>query len=77
MRGKLFGVVPYDFERPSVHKVRDRMWNPADDAVLVPQPFGVGWTFNFASLKRRYPAAFWALVGFIGWRALRRLRAPT
>jgi hypothetical protein len=27
MRGKVFGVLPYDFESLSLEKLRDRMWN--------------------------------------------------
>ena len=74
MKGKLGGVVPYDFERPSLQKLRETWWNPASDQILVPQAFGVGWTFNFSALKRRYPAAFWALIALMAWRARRLLK---
>jgi hypothetical protein len=75
VKGELFGTVPYDFERLSLRKIRDTVWNQANDRILVPHAFGVGWTFNLAALKRRYPAAFWALVALAGWRALRIVRS--
>lgn len=75
MKGELFGRVPYDLERPTLHKLRETLWNPQSDRILVPQVFGVGWTLNLAALKRRYPAAFWALLAFVGWRALRTVRS--
>jgi hypothetical protein len=75
VKGELFGTIPYDFERPSLRKLRETVWNPASDRITVPQAFGIGWTFNLAALRRRYPAAFWALVAFAGWRALRMVRS--
>jgi hypothetical protein len=75
VKGELFGTIPYDFERPSLRKFRETVWNLANDRILVPHAFGVGWTLNLAALKRRYPAAFWALVVLVGWRALRTVRS--
>jgi Family of unknown function (DUF5808) len=75
MKGRLLGIIPYDFERPSLRKVRDRMWNTQSNDILVPQVFGVGWTLNLAALKRRYPSAFWGLVAFVAWRVVRRWRS--
>ncbi len=75
MKGELFGVIPYDFERPTFAKVRERLWNPKSDDILVPQVFGVGWTINLAALKRRYPPAFYGLVGLVAWRVVRKLRS--
>jgi uncharacterized membrane protein len=74
VRGKLLGRVPYDFDRPTVQKLRDTWWNPASDRILVPQAFGVGWTLNLAALKRRYPVAFWALVILAVLRVRKLLR---
>lgn len=43
------GPVPYDFRKPTLDRLRDRMWSP--DAPLVqPQAFGVGWTLNVGRL---------------------------
>ena len=74
MKGKVGGVVPYDFERPTVQKLRDTWWNPSSDRILVPQAFSVGWTVNLAALKRRYPPAFWALMVLLAWRVRRLLK---
>lgn len=74
MKGKILGVVPYSFERPTLQRLRETMWNPDRDEIVVPQAFGVGWTLNLAALKRRYPPAFWGLVALFVWRVLRRFR---
>jgi hypothetical protein len=49
--GKVAGVVPYDFRRPTVARLRERCWNPHDRRFLTPQVFGIGWTFNLARLR--------------------------
>ena len=46
--GTVGGIVPYDFRAPTFERIKERMWNPSDDRVLVPTIFGVGWTVNFA-----------------------------
>jgi hypothetical protein len=51
--GRVAGVVPYDLRPPTVDRVLERVWNPDEPRVLVPQPFGVGWTVNLARLLRR------------------------
>ena len=48
--GQVAGFIPYDFRRPSVARVRERMWNPADSRLVVPSVLGVGWTVNAARL---------------------------
>jgi hypothetical protein len=50
--GRVLGF-PYDFRMPTVERLQARIWNPADQRVLVPQVFGVGWTVNLYQLKRR------------------------
>ena len=44
--GTVAGFVPYELRRPTLARVRDRVWNPASKHLLVPQVFGVGWTLN-------------------------------
>ncbi|MEX1158593.1 MAG: DUF5808 domain-containing protein [Thermomicrobiales bacterium] len=44
--------VPYDFRPPTVERLLERVWNPNDERVLVPQMFGIGWTINLFQLKR-------------------------
>ena len=45
-QGRIGGVIPYDFRRPTIERMRAAFWNKDTSQVLVPQPFGVGWTVN-------------------------------
>jgi hypothetical protein len=49
--GKI-GPVPYDFRPPTPSRIRQRLWNPDDNRILVPQLFGVGWTINLGRVVR-------------------------
>jgi hypothetical protein len=44
--GEVAGFVPYDFRKPTLERVRERMWAPGDPNLVKPQVFGVGWTVN-------------------------------
>jgi hypothetical protein len=46
--GEVLGLVPYDFRKPTLERVRQRWWNPDEPRLFVPQVFGVGWTINLA-----------------------------
>lgn len=48
--GRIAGRVPYDLRPPTLTRVRERLWNPADRRILVPTVFGVGWTVNAGRL---------------------------
>jgi hypothetical protein len=50
--GRVLGV-PYDYRLPTLARVRERLWNPQDERVLVPTVVGVGWTINLYQLRRR------------------------
>jgi hypothetical protein len=50
--GRVVGV-PYDFRMPSINRLLERVWNPNDERIIVPQVFGLGWTVNLYQLKRR------------------------
>jgi len=50
---RLLGVLPYDFRRPTWARVKQTVWNPHDDHILVPQAFGIGWSINVGGLGRR------------------------
>lgn len=50
--GRLAGVVPYDFRRPTRRRVKARWWNPDDPRILTPRAFGVGWDVNVGRLVR-------------------------
>ena len=43
--GLLAGLVPYDFRRPSIERLRDTFWDP-NGKIIVGRPFGIGWTIN-------------------------------
>lgn len=45
-QGGVRGAVPYDFRRPTLARLRERMWNPDDERLVMPQVFGVGWTVS-------------------------------
>jgi hypothetical protein len=54
--GRIARKIPYDLRRPTVARVRQRLWNPADRRVLVPTVFGVGWTVNLGRLLKPWVA---------------------
>ncbi len=59
---RLGGVVPYDFRPPTWTRLKQTLWNPASDQILVPQVFGVGWSINVGGLAGRLglvPRAPW------------------
>lgn len=49
--GRVGGLVPYDFRPPSLARLRQTMWNPNDDRILVDTAFGVGWSVNLAAVR--------------------------
>ena len=50
--GRFLGV-PYDFTTPTLGKVRDRLWNEKDSAIVTPPVFGAGWSVNLLEVARR------------------------
>jgi hypothetical protein len=53
-RGRLLGIVPYDFRVPTPRRVMDAYWNPKSDRLFADQPFGVGWAVNVPALLRAF-----------------------
>ena len=49
--GQFLGI-PYDWRRPTVARLRERVWNPDDPRVFTPKTFGWGWDINFGRLWR-------------------------
>jgi Family of unknown function (DUF5808) len=49
-QGRIAGRVPYDLRPPTLARVHERVWNPADRRIVVPTVFGVGWTVNLGRL---------------------------
>jgi hypothetical protein len=54
--GRIARKIPYDLRRPTLARVRQRLWNPADRRILVPTVFGVGWTVNLGRLLKPWVA---------------------
>jgi hypothetical protein len=54
--GRLAGVVPYDFRKPSIEKIKERAWNPGDPSLLTDRWFGVGWSINWAQVASKAKA---------------------
>ena len=50
---RLFGVLPYDFRRPTLARVKQTVWNPQNERIVVPQAFGIGWSINVGGLLQR------------------------
>ena len=44
--GRIWGRIPYDFRLPTPQRLRAAYWNKQTAELLVPQPFGIGWTIN-------------------------------
>ena len=42
--------VPYDFRRPTLARLREEWWNPAEPSLLTPHSFGLGWSINLYRL---------------------------
>lgn len=50
--GEVAGVVPYDFRPPTFQRLRESLWNPDDERLITPHPWGVGWTVNLGRALR-------------------------
>jgi hypothetical protein len=46
------GVIPYGLRPPTPSRVRAALWRPDEPGIIVPQPFGVGWSLNLGRLWR-------------------------
>ena len=66
-RGKVFGLVPYDFRSPSLERAQRTFRNDEDSHFLVPTFFGVGWTANLRSAPRHHLQAL-LLAASLLWR---------
>ena len=51
--GKVMGAVPYDFQAPTLEKIRQSYWNADTNRIFTPEVFGVGWAVNFYEVARR------------------------
>lgn len=51
-QGEVGGMVPYDFRPPTFARLKERLWNPEDERLIMPHPWGVGWTLNMGRAVR-------------------------
>ena len=51
-RGVLLGI-PYDLRTPTMGRVKERFWNPADPRMLTPKVFGWGYSVNIPAVLLR------------------------
>ncbi len=56
-RGRVLGMVPYDFTLPTWDRVRRAYWNPEDERLFTERVVGVGWAINL----HRARALLWGL----------------
>ena len=73
-QGRVMGLIPYDYRRPSLKRYRERMWNPGEEKLVTPKATGVGWTFNFYQLREKYPHLFYILLALVAIRAIIKAR---
>lgn len=55
--GTVARVVPYDLRKPTLERLRERMWAPEDEQLIKPHVFGVGWTVNLGRVVALAKAA--------------------
>src|SRR5205807_3360032 len=62
-RGKVGGIVPYDFRPPTWKRIREAYWNPESDRLFSDRVFGVGWAVNLYRAKTLMEDTFRRLMG--------------
>lgn len=53
--GRVADLVPYDFRKPTMDRVRETYWNP-EGPVISGKIWGVGWAPNFGAVKKLFAA---------------------
>jgi hypothetical protein len=66
-RGKILGLVPYDFRSLSLERAQRTFRNAEYSHFLVPTFYGVGWTANLRRAPR-HPWQAFLLAAFVLWR---------
>ena len=51
-----YAGVPFEFRRPTLQRIRERLWNPDDDRMFTPHIFGAGWSPNMYQILKRLGA---------------------
>jgi hypothetical protein len=62
-RGRVLGVVPYDFTPPTWDRIRRAYWNPEDDRLFTDRVLGVGWAINLHRARALLSGLFARLAG--------------
>lgn len=62
-RGRVLGVVPYDFSPPSWERIRRAYWNPQDTRLFTDRVLGVGWAVNLHRARVLLSGLFGRLIG--------------
>jgi Family of unknown function (DUF5808) len=62
-RGRVLGVVPYDFTLPTWDRIRRAYWNPEDDRLFTDRVLGVGWAINLHRARALLSGLFARLAG--------------
>ena len=61
--GKLAGI-PYDFRRPTLARLKERIWNPQDPRIFTPRTFGIGWAINLPGIRKKSVVGYYAAIIF-------------
>ena len=52
-RGMVAKYIPYDFQLPTIKRLKETYWNPYDAHLFTQAAFGVGWAINVYALLER------------------------
>jgi hypothetical protein len=50
--GRVAGLVPYDFRKPSLRRLLGALWAPDNPRLFTDTAFGVGWSVNLAQVPK-------------------------
>jgi uncharacterized protein DUF5808 len=62
-RGRVLGVIPYNFTLPTWERVRQAYWNPRDQRLFTDRVVGVGWAINLYRARVLLSRLFSRLAG--------------
>ena len=62
-RGRVLGVIPYNFTLPTWERVRQAYWNPSDPRLFTERVVGVGWAINLYQGRVLLSGLFSRLAG--------------
>ena len=62
-RGRVLGVVPYDFTVPTWARIREAYWNSDDPRLFTDRVLGLGWAINLYRARLLLSGLFERLSG--------------